>query len=149
MKISTEDIENMVLAVFAELRVPPEGKLHHATLVKYWQQFRFRNRDLSLALSQLIRSGIITTENSTDDLVLVLTYTGHARAENNVRRGVDGWLQALRLSWLALQRRREASESRVRRPNRRLGRSTDRDSDQLNARAARRMHADRGGSSGL
>ena len=135
MNISTHDLEQMVLAVFGELRVPPEGKLHHATLIKYWQQFRFRSRDLSQALSRLIGAGFITTESSADDLVLVLTYAGHARAEHHVRRGIERWIYALKMSWLAMLRRGVGADSKVRRPNRRLGRATDRDSDQLNARA--------------
>lgn len=137
MKISDHDLEQMVLAVFAELRVPPQGKLHHGTLSKYWQQFRFRGRDLSQALSRLIGAGLITTENCSDELVLVLTHSGYARTEHHARSGLDRWAYALKLSWLAMQRRGEISTSRVRRPGRRHGRATDRDSAALRARAAR------------
>lgn len=135
MRVSPEDIEGMVLQTFFSLAIAPGGKLHHSMLTKYWHRYRFRSRDFGQALANLISSGSITTENGTEDLVLVLTAAGHAKARADQERGWEGFKRALRWAWLAFSRNREDTGSKKRRPNRRLGRSTDRDSDQLRARA--------------
>lgn len=138
MKVSETDIEDLVLAAFAELRVPPMGKLHHSTLARHWQQYRFRKQDLARALSVLIGSGALSTENGGDDLLLVLTPQGHQRGEQHHRRGLQRWTHGVRIGWLSMQRCRPEDSYRVRRPNRHLGRSTDRDSAVLKTRGSKK-----------
>lgn len=137
MHVSSEDVENVVLQIFANLCIPPAGKLHHSTLTKHWRKYRFRQNDLSLALSGLIRSETLAAESTDDGLVLVLTHAGYMRAANRVRRGLARWKHALRISWLFLDRFREDTGSRVRRPNRRQGRTSDRDTEALRSRQQR------------
>lgn len=127
MKVSQQDIEDVVLSIFTDLSVPAGGKLHHATMMQQWQGYRFRRQDLAKALSSLIQTGAISTENGGDELMLVLTDRGAQRSQNRHRKGWERWVQGLRIGWLSVQRTQSDKAYRLRHARRRhTGRSTDR-----------------------
>ena len=102
MEISASDLEYAVLKIFADLRIPMNGKLGHATLVKEWSRLHLRYNDLSCAIRRLIGLNVLKQEHSRDDDLLQLTQCGFARAMELRRRDFRHWLREKRLRLLLM-----------------------------------------------
>ncbi len=102
MDISSSDLEYAVLKIFADLRIPMNGKLGHATLVKEWSKLHLRYTDLSDAIRRLIRLDVLKQEHSRDDDLLQLTQCGFTRAMDLRRHDLKHWLRKKRLGLLLM-----------------------------------------------
>lgn len=102
MEISANDLEQVVLKIFADLRIPMNGKLGHATLVKEWSKMHLRYDDLRCAIRRLIGRDALKQEHTQDDDLLQLTQCGFARAMELRRHHFRHWLRETRLSLLLL-----------------------------------------------
>jgi hypothetical protein len=97
MGISTSDFETALLKIFARLRIPINGKLAHATLVKEWAETHLRYNDLSCAIRGLVGLNVLKEEHAIEGESLQLTPCGFARAMELRRHNLKHWLNATRL----------------------------------------------------
>lgn len=102
MEISASDLEYAVLKIFSDLRIPMNGKLGHAALVKEWSKMHLRYNDLKLAVHRLIGRDALKQEHTQDDCLLQLTQCGFARAMELRHHDFKHWLRETRLSLLQL-----------------------------------------------
>lgn len=98
MALSTDDLEQAVLSIFMRLRIPMDGKLARATLIKEWSNTHLRYSDLSTALKRLTVRNVLKEEHARDDEILRLTPCGFSRVMELRRHQFRNWLRQLRLS---------------------------------------------------
>lgn len=105
MFISSLDVENAVLGIFFDLRIPTGGRLGYAALVKIWPKTHLRHSDLYHAVQRLVRLHELQLEDTPEGQSVLLTGPGHAHAAELNRTRLAALLRHVRLSLLPIARR--------------------------------------------
>ena len=102
MSISLEDLEFEVLRIFEKLRIPMDGKLGHAMLIKEWSQTQLRYDDLTCTVKRLINRQMLKEERGGDGEMLRLTQCGFARVMELRHHQFRNWFKQMRVDLLLM-----------------------------------------------
>lgn len=116
-QVSRDVMENSILQIFLDYRIPAGGRLMFSDLREAWTSSSLRQSDLVEGLKHLVFNGLLDLEDEAAGPMLVLSPTGHARAHKLPSRAhsrsVLQHFHALSESMFSLKRRRPGTGRRA------------------------------------
>lgn len=116
-QVSRDVMENSVLQIFLDYRVPAGGRLMFSDLRETWPASGMRQSDLVEGLKHLVFDGLLELEDEAAGPTLVLSPAGYARAHklpsHANSRSVLKHFHSLGESMFSLKRRRPGAGRRV------------------------------------
>lgn len=106
MRLGHEVVQGAVMQIFMNFRIPVDGSLFVSDLRSEWDRTLLRNADMAQALIQLVDSGHLKAEDSSEGPLLRLTASGHAYASALPAGPRGDWIRFLTAVVLPLVRRR-------------------------------------------
>lgn len=109
MKITDDVVDNAVLQIFADFKVPAGGRLLFSDLRLEWPKTRLRTSDLMQGIKRLTYRGLLELDDTQDGPIFILSPAAYERA-SQLPKGLRGtWNNFVSASLLGLARHRPDS----------------------------------------
>ncbi|HVT35230.1 MAG TPA: hypothetical protein VHE37_06590 [Nevskiaceae bacterium] len=110
MRVTNEVIQNAVLQIFMDQKIPEGGCLRPHQLRGHWPHTRLRQGDLVQGLKQLVFNGYLELDDDYQGGMFILTAVGYQRALKLPSGPRGTWNQFVASALLNVARRRPTAE---------------------------------------